>query len=338
MERLIVVARDGSGDFASVGSALAAAERLPPGGLVVLVREGEYFEKLRVMRAGLRLRGEGAGRSVIRHDDGALRLLPDGQRMGTFNSYALYVGAIGVRVQDLTIENSAGDGRTAGQAVALYADADDLSFTRCAILGRQDTLFTGPLPKDPVPKGVNLLHPVAGLGADEPALPFRQLYEDCLISGDVDFIFGSAAATFDRCEIRSLPRLRGGGRGRGRLRARGWEHEGGDERGWICAPSTYPGQERGFAFLRCALTGPGTEPGSVYLGRPWRACAQAAFVDCAMGAHIAPDGWDDWGKDEARELSRFSERGSTGPGARGPRVAWASVLDAARAATLEPRR
>ncbi|MDP3178543.1 MAG: pectinesterase family protein, partial [Spirochaetaceae bacterium] len=142
MDRLIVVAQDGSGDFTSVGSALAAAERLPPGDLVVLVREGVYFEKLRIARPRLRLTGEGASCSVIRHDDGALRLLPDGQRMGTFNSYTLYVGAPGVRVLDLTIENSAGDGRAAGQAVALYADADDLRFTRCAILGRQDTLFT----------------------------------------------------------------------------------------------------------------------------------------------------------------------------------------------------
>jgi pectinesterase len=319
MEQRIEVDPRGPGCCRSLGEALAAAERLPPGPVRIALAAGEYREKARVARAGLRIEGAGMGRTAIRWGDSASALLPDGERMGTFNSYVLYVGAPGVSLEGLTIENDAGDGRVVGQAVALYADADRLSVTRCAILGRQDSLFAGPLPKDPAPKGVNLVHPVAGLGADEPALPFRQHYRGCLVAGDVDFIFGSALAVFEGCEIRSLPR------------------DG--EETWIAAPSTYPGQEAGFVFHRCALSGPGVAPGSAYLGRPWRNRARAAYVDCEMGSHIAPIGWDDWGKPEARLTAVFAERGSTGPGARPrDRAPWARALSAADAEALSPGR
>jgi pectinesterase len=75
--------------------------------------------------------------------------------------------------------------------------------------------------------------------------------------------------------------------------------------------------------------GEGISPrGKVYLGRPWRPCAKACFVDCHIGDHISPEGWQDWDKPEARILSFFGERGSSGPGAPSAdhpsrRVAWA---------------
>jgi pectinesterase len=314
METRISVAKDGDADFRRIGDALAALGDAPRGSARIAVGRGVYEEKIRITRPDLHVEGAGMGATVVRWDDSAARLLPDGERMGTFNSYVAYVGAPGVSLEGLTIENSAGDGRIVGQAVALYADADRLSFTRCAILGRQDSLFTGPLPKDPVPKGVNLVHPVAGLGEELPELPFRQLYRECLVAGDVDFIFGSALAVFEGCEIRSLPR---------------------GEATYVTAPSTYPGQEVGFVFLNCSLTGPGVEPGAAYLGRPWRNHARAAFIGCELGAHIASAGWDDWEKPEARLTARFAERGSTGPGARmGSRAPWARALSAEEAAYL----
>lgn len=320
MEKTTIrVARDGSGDRASLAQAVALAESLPPGPVRVELAAGEYREKVRVTRSDVSIVGAGADSTFLRWDDSASRLLPNGERMGTFNSYVLYLGAPGASVEGLTVENDAGDGRVVGQAVALYADADRISVKRCAILGRQDSLFAGPLPKDPVPKGVNLVHPVAGLGDDQPELPFRQSYRDCLVAGDVDFIFGSALAVFERCEIRSLPR--------------------GSEETYVAAPSTYPGQEVGFVFAHCRLTGPGCPAASVYLARPWRDHARAAFMGCEMESHIAPLGWDDWGKPAARAASFFAERGSTGPGARTEaRAVWARSLTDKEAAALAPER
>lgn len=304
--REIRVAAEGPGDFARIDEALAFARGLPPGPLVLRVAPGTYREKLRVTRPDLRIIGAGREATRIVFGDSALRRLPDGEAMGTFNSYTVYVGAPGASIAGLTIENDAGDGRIVGQAVALYADADRLLFEDCAFLGRQDTICTGPLPKDPPPKGINLVHPVAGLGDDEPALPFRQVYRRCRVAGDVDFIFGSAAALYEDCELRSLPR--------------------GEDDGFIAAPSTYPGQAAGFVFDRCRLTFPGDRParGRAFLGRPWRPRGRAVYLRCEMGAGLEPAGWDDWGKPEARELGHLGELGSTGPGARpGERVPWA---------------
>jgi pectinesterase len=320
-----------SPDFEFVSEALEMAESLPPGPVEILVAPGVYREKLRIRRPGLSIIGESEAAveglaearspasslrpsARIVWDDGARRALPDGEPMGTFNSYVVYVGAPGVTMRGLEIANEAGDGRVAGQAVALYADADRFVAEGCAILGRQDSLLAGPLPRDPPPRGADLLHPVAGLGADEPALPFRQVYRGCLVEGDVDFVFGSAAALFELCELRSI------------------EREG--EPGYIAAPSTYPGQSTGFLFYRCRLThasggtagrldtggppGPAAAwrgSGSVFLGRPWRDHAKAVYARCWMGGHIAREGWDDWGRASARELSLFGELGSIGPGA-----------------------
>jgi pectinesterase len=200
-----------------------------------------------------------------------------------------------------------------------YADATAL-FRDCRLLARQDTLCTGPLPKNPVPKGINLTHPVAGLGDDEPSLPFRQSYRNCLIAGDVDFIFGSALAVFEDCEIRSLPR--------------------GAEPTYVAAPSTFPGQSAGFVFSRCRLT---YEPGApvagpVYLCRPWRATGRCAFLDCDLGAHIVPAGWDDWEKPESHYLGFFAEYRPRGPGAAdASRPSWVRILDDVQAAALDPK-
>ncbi|HOX31937.1 MAG TPA: pectinesterase family protein [Spirochaetales bacterium] len=316
MDRALIVAPDGSGDYPTVGAALAFAAALPPGPLEIRLRAGAYREKLRIERPRLRLVGEGADRTRLVWGDHATALLPDGERMGTFNSYTAYIGAPDVSLEGIAIVNDAGDGRLVGQAVALYADADRLAFERCAFLARQDTVCLGPLPRDPPPKGVNLLHPVAGLGPEEPALPFRMAFRGCLAAGDVDFVFGSAAALFEGCEIRSL--------GRG----------GGDS--YIAAPSTYPGQEAGFVFDRCRLTFTPAAPGAagfgeggperVFLGRPWRPRGRAVFYRCELGSHIAAEGWDDWGKPEARDLGYLGELGSTGPGASpSARVPWAGA-------------
>ncbi|MGD0202050.1 MAG: pectinesterase family protein [Bryobacteraceae bacterium] len=141
----------------------------------------------------------------------------------------------------------------------------------------------------------------------------RQYYRDCYIEGHVDFIFGNATAVFDHCEIHS--------RGQG----------------YVTAHSrTTPDAPTGFVFDHCKLTGENTGDG-VYLGRPWRACSRVVYLDCWMGDHIRPEGWNNWGKAENEKTAWYAEFGSTGPGARaGERVGWAHSLSAAEAAAFRP--
>ncbi|MGA2325045.1 MAG: pectinesterase family protein [Bryobacteraceae bacterium] len=141
----------------------------------------------------------------------------------------------------------------------------------------------------------------------------RQYYKDCTIEGHVDFIFGNSAAVFDHCEIRS----RGAG--------------------YIAAVSrTTPDMPTGFVFRECKLTGENTGKG-VFLGRPWRPYARVVFLDCWMGDHIRPEGWDNWGNAANEKTAWFGERGSVGPGAEAAkRVPWARPLSAAEAASFAP--
>ena len=124
-------------------------------------------------------------------------------------------------------------------------------------------------------------------------------FDDCYIEGTTDFIFGPATAGFNGCEI----------------------HSKADS--YITAASTPEDVEVGFVFKNCKLTAaPGVK--KVYLGRPWRPYAYTAFINCEMGDHITPAGWDNWRNPDNERTARYIESGSTGPGAdNSSRVRWA---------------
>jgi pectinesterase len=141
----------------------------------------------------------------------------------------------------------------------------------------------------------------------------RQYYEDDYIAGAIDFMFGNAAAVFDHCEI----------------------HSSGP--GYVTAQSrTLADGPQGFVFQHCRLT---AEPGlkNIPLGRPWRNYSRVLYIDCWMGDHISPAGWNNWGKPEAEKTAWYGEFGSEGPGAsQGDRLAWAHKMTAAEAEIFKP--
>jgi pectinesterase len=136
----------------------------------------------------------------------------------------------------------------------------------------------------------------------------RQHYKDCYIEGHVDFIFGNATALFEDCEIHS--------KGQGYVTAQSRLAD---------TPAT------GYVFRHCRLTGSNTGNG-VYLGRPWRPYARVVYIDCWLGEHIRPQGWDNWRNPENEKTAWFAEYHSTGPGANaGSRVGWSKQLTAREA-------
>lgn len=138
----------------------------------------------------------------------------------------------------------------------------------------------------------------------------RQFFDHCYIAGATDFIFGGATAYFDSCEIHCVAD------------------------GYLTAASTPDAQPFGFVFSHCRITGERPEI-KTYLGRPWRPFASTIFLDTEMSANIRPVGWNNWNKPDAEKTSRYSEFGSTGPGANPTaRVAWAKPLTDADAAAL----
>lgn len=286
----IVIAKDGSGDFISINEALKAVGTEGEKPLTFFIKKGVYHERLEIFRPFLTFEGEDANETVITYHLGAKMLMEDGTRRGTFRSYSVFIDTHDFTAKNLTFENSAGPGAVAGQALALYVDGDRIVFENCRLLASQDTLFTGPLPPKEIEKNGFI-----GPKQFAPRINGRHYYKDCYIRGDIDFIFGSATAYFENCEIFS-------------------QDIGKEVNGYVTAASTPEGQEYGYVFNHCRFVSD-CPPESVYLGRPWRNFAKVVIMNSYLGPHIRKEGWHDWGKTDAHDTLYFAESENYGPGA-----------------------
>ncbi len=292
----------------------SAIDRLPADGAPAVIRlePGVYHEKVELRRPHTTLVGAGADSTCITWADGATDLHSDGQKRGTFRSYTLLVLADDCRLAGLTIRNDAGQREDSGQCIALFADGDGFLCEDCQLVSTQDTLFTAPLPPKEVLKN-GFLGPTQLL----PRRAQRQTYRRCTIKGDVDFIFGGAAAWFEDCDIVCIPR--------------GTRVPG----GYATAASTPEGQKYGYVFRSCRFTGENVPEGSFFLGRPWREYAKTFLLDCCIGPHIKPEGWNDWGKADFRNQGLYAEYGCTGLGSDvSARADFSCTLTAEEAAAI----
>lgn len=169
-----VVAFDGSGDFNSIQKAIDACKAIPDSRVIIYVKNGTYKEKLVVPSCNTQLSiiGESVGKTIITFDDYFDKI--NRGRNSTFYTYTLKIEANDFRMENITVENSAGP---VGQAVALHVEGDRCVFINCHILGNQDTVYA------------------AGKFS-------RQYFENCFIEGTTDFIFGEATSIFENCTIR----------------------------------------------------------------------------------------------------------------------------------------
>ncbi len=286
MKLELLVSQKGDGDFITITEAINAVPYHMPAR--IFVKSGIYQEKLFVEKQNLQILGEGTDKTILSFGDYARKLHLDGKPYGTFRSYTAFLGGEHITVKNLTIENTAGDGRTFGQAIAAYVDAQQAYFENVHFLSFQDTLFTAPLPPEPRTPGSFI-----GPRERTPRSSSQQYYKNCFIRGDVDFIFGGADAVFENCDIFSNDR-------------------GEAVNGYIAAPST-PENGFGYFFLNCSLHSLAAS-GTVYLARPWRKYAKVAFLKCEIGSHIAFAGWDNWGNPENEKTAKFAEYHSTGAG------------------------
>lgn len=282
---------------------------------------GVYRERIALHRPNTTIVGAGADQTRITGCTGATELMPDGKKRGTFRTATLLIHATNCQLRGITVENSAFPREEVGQAIALYVDGDGFRCEDCALLSCQDTLFTAPLPPREIQKD-GFIGPTQFL----PRIPQRQVYRRCRIQGDIDFIFGGAAAWFEDCDIVSIDGLR--------------DH--GDRKepalGFCTAASTPEGQRFGYVFSHCRFIGNGVPDGTIYLGRPWREYAKTVLLHCALGAHIRPEGWHDWNKPIFHQTGLYAEYRCTGEGSStNGRAAFAKQLtdDEAQTYTFE---
>lgn len=308
---MITVAKDNSGDFNSIQQAVDSIPAGTPE--TIYIKKGIYKERVEVRKNNISFVGESTDDTIITESYYARMIMPDGSKRGTFRSYTFFVYADNFTASNLTFENVAGFGDEFGQAIAVYAEGDNITFRNCKILGHQDTLFTGPLPmKEKQPGGFT------GPTIDGIRRVVHQLYEDCYIAGEIDFIFGSATAYFKNCTLFALNRNQ-------KINA------------YYTAPSTYEGQAFGYVFESCTFTG-NCPPKSVALSRPWRIHAKTVLLNCSYSDQIIDEGFTDWNKPESHETVYYAEYNGHGEGFKPEkRAAYVHQLNESEAAryTLE---
>lgn len=165
----LTVAADGSGSVKTIGEAIAKVPENNQKRFVIFIKKGIYNEQIKIPanKPYISFIGESAETTKLTFN------ISNKVAGSTSAAYAFYVGGHDFQAENLTFENSFGQG---SQAVAVLSEADRLIFKNCRFLGWQDTLY---------------------------AKNGRQFYENCYVEGSVDFIFGQAAAVFDNCTIHS---------------------------------------------------------------------------------------------------------------------------------------
>lgn len=292
-----IVSKNRPDAFTTISEALASVKDQKEE-ILIYIEPGTYEEKVTVDQPFITLEGEDAKSTIITYGDFANDTMPDQSKRGTFRSYTMFLDAHDITLKNLTIENSAFPRSKAGQAIALYADGDRLLIENCILKSYQDTLFTGPLPP-------TVIQPGGFVGPKEfaPRIMGRHYYRNCYICGDIDFIFGSATAYFEDCEIASvysevLPET---------------EECKTPTYGYVTAASTPEGTTYGYVFNRCNFTSTCPKR-SVYLGRPWRDYAKTIIMNSYLGPHIKEEGFHDWNKQNAHDSMYYAEYHNLGEG------------------------
>lgn len=253
-------------------------------GDTLFLKNGFYKEKIVILINNITITGETEDEVIISNHDWFTKIMPDYNECNTFRTATLLIAGDNVTLNNLTVENTSTPSSKYGQALALYVEGDNFKASNVILKSAQDTLFTGPLPPDLIIRHQGFLPEYQLRGKKS-----RQIYEECHIYGDVDFIFGTAQALFINCDIISIvdPNRK-------------------EKLGYICAPAHNKDDEYGYLFYKCNLLSDDNDQ-EVYLGRPWRDYGTAAFIDCNIGKHISPLGFNKWSNTNRDKTSRFYE-------------------------------
>ena len=111
-----VVAQDGSGDFTTIQEAINAVPDFRKANRTnILIKKGNYKEKLIIPECKIKLTLTGEDGAVITYDDYASKPNRFGEEKSTSGSASCYIYAPDFIAENLTFENSSGP---VGQAVA----------------------------------------------------------------------------------------------------------------------------------------------------------------------------------------------------------------------------
>jgi pectin methylesterase-like acyl-CoA thioesterase len=297
---IVYVGGTGTGHYTSLQAAVNA---LPSSGGEIEVEAGTYTGQATISKPNVWLIGEGSSPSAT-----VLTASQSSSTAGSDEASAtvnVTKAATGFYASNLSIENTFGAGTP---AVALFLEADKSVVRNTNIIGYQDTLYAGS-------EGCS----------GSTCTPARQYFYQTYVQGNVDFIFGDAAAVFDSCTIQI------------------------DEHGSASGETTVTAQNRrftnylsGYVFWYSTIRSQSGSQTNDYLGRPWSSLAYVVSIDSSLTAPIATAGWIEWEPGTTNYLATayYGEYGSTGTGALGytdkQREKYAIYLTSTQANSYSP--
>ena len=275
----VTVGGTGTGHYSTVQAAVNA---LPSTGGQIDVTAGTYKEQVTITKPNVRLIGQGtSAASTVLTDDKAASTAGSDEASAT-----LIVTAAGFFAENITIQNTyTQEGNTEQQALAMFLRSDKSVFRNVHFIGRQDTIYLG----------------AQGCGSTT-CTPARTYIYGSTIEGNVDFIFGDAAAVMDSCTIQI------------------------DEHGSTSGETTITAQNKaftnylsGYVFYNSQINANPSDLTNDYLGRPWGKYSTTIFINTNMQAPITAAGWIEFTPGTTNNLptSTYAEYGSVGAGAAG---------------------
>ncbi|HEY4016613.1 MAG TPA: pectinesterase family protein [Polyangiaceae bacterium] len=277
------VAFDGSSPFCSVQGALDAIPANNKTAVAVTVAAGTYHEIIHfASKSNVTLQGADRAATILSAENNS--------NLNASTSTRSLVGiddSSGLVVQTLTIQNTTPQGGSQAEALRLEG-CDECVVRNANILSLQDTLLWD-----------------------------GRIYADnCLIAGNVDFVWGGGTAYFNNCEIRDV-----------------------GEAGWN-VQARNPATTYGYVFVDSKLTASPTTITNHGLARidvSQFPNSHVAYINCTLGSHIGAIGWTITGGTPTSAL-RFWEYQSVDPTGKlvdvSGRAAGSLQLTAAQAAMM----
>jgi pectin methylesterase-like acyl-CoA thioesterase len=276
------VALDGSAPFCSLQGALDFVPSNNTAAVTIALADGTYHEIVYFKsKSNLTIRGASRDGTVLEGVNN------DNQNPGT-KARALVGGdgTNGLTIANLTIRNQTPQGGSQAEALRLES-CDKCVITDATIVSLQDTLLWS-----------------------------GRLYaKNCLIEGNVDYVWGTGAAYFDGCELRTIGRT------------------------GVLVQSRNPASSYGYVFVDSKIT---SDPGltGIALGRiddSVYPASHVAYVNCQLSSGIAASGWTITGGGSTSTL-RFWEYQSVDANRQpvnvSQRAAGSKQLSASEAATM----
>jgi pectin methylesterase-like acyl-CoA thioesterase len=251
------VAHDGSGQFCSVQGALDSIALQNTAPITLELARGVYREIIYFRdKDNLTLQGEARDETII------AAVNNNTLNAGTAKRALFGVDSVtGLTLANLTIANLTPQGGSQAEALRLQG-CDRCVVRDTTITSTQDTLLWS--------------------GG-------RVFARNCLITGNVDFVWGGGVAYFERCEIRTV------------------------HRAGATVTSRNAAGAYGYVFVDSRMTSdPGiTNHALARIDVAAYPASHVAFINCELGAHIAPTGWTITGSDTS--MLRFWEYKSVDP-------------------------